>query len=702
MTASYRRDDDVAVINIENPPVNGLSFAVRRDIAAGLQQASADPAVRAIVLRGNERGFSGGADIREFGRPESFMAPNVWSLIDAVERSPKPVVAAIHSVCMGGGFELALGCHYRVVAPGCAVAFPEITLGILPGAGGTQRLPRVLDVESALNVMLSGKPVPSEAMYGMPGQKVFDLLTASEESLESEAIAFARAVSTERAPGSHPRIRDLECSYPNHEAWFQFVRNMSAPASKNLVAPAMCIDAVEAATMLPFDAGLAVERKLFLQLLETSQFRALRHAFLAERIAARIPDIPSSTPVRKIERVSVIGGGLMGSGIATCFLNAGKPVTLLETGQDSLNRATETIRRGYESQLKKRRIKPADLDRRLNLLRPTLQYDDLADSDLVIEAVFESMPVKEAVFRKLDAVVKRGAILASNTSTMDLNAIAAFTSRPQDVVGLHFFSPAPVMKLLEVVRGERTAPDVLATALALARRIRKTPVVSRVADGFIGNRLIEEFGRQAGFLLEEGASPQQVDAAIVSFGMAMGPFAVGDLAGNDIGWAIRRRREIDRPEMVYSKVGDRLHEMGRHGQKSGAGWYDYAPGDRTARPSVAVAAMLDEHRRSIGIVPREISDAEIVERLVYALVNEGARAVEDGTAARASDVDIVYLTGYGFPAWRGGPMHYANEVGLYNVADAMRRLQASARVDPGFWQPAPLLERLIAENRNFV
>jgi 3-hydroxyacyl-CoA dehydrogenase len=439
-----------------------------------------------------------------------------------------------------------------------------------------------------------------------------------------------------------------------------------------------------------------------MQLLETSQFRALRHAFLAERTAARIPDIPSSTPVRKIERVSVIGGGLMGSGIATCFLNAGMPVTLLETGQESLSRATETIRRGYESQLKKRRIKPADLDRRMNLLRPTLQYDDLADSDLVIEAVFESMPVKEAVFRKLDAVVKPGAIHASNTSTMYLNAIAAFTSRPQDVVGLHFFSPAPVMKLLEVVRAESTAPDVLATALALARRIRKTPVVSRVADGFIGNRLIEEFGRQAGFLLEEGASPQQVDAAIVSFGMAMGPFAVGDLAGNDIGWAIRRRREIDRPEMVYSKVGDRLYEMGRHGQKSGAGWYDYAPGDRTARPSAAVAAMLDEHRRSIGIVPREISDTEIVERLIYALVNEGARAVEDGTAARASDVDIVYLTGYGFPAWRGGPMHYANEVGLYNVADAMRRLQASARVDPGFWQPAPLLERLIAENRNFV
>jgi 3-hydroxyacyl-CoA dehydrogenase len=702
MTASYRRDDDVAVITIENPPVNGLSFAVRRDIAAGLQRAGGDPAVRAIVLRGNERGFSGGADIREFGSAEGLMAPNVWSLIDAVERSPKPVVAAIHSVCMGGGFELALGCHYRVVAPGCAVAFPEITLGILPGAGGTQRLPRVLDVESALNVMLSGKTVPSEAMYAMPGQKVFDLLTASKESMESEAIDFARAVAAQRAPGAHPRIRDLECGYPNHEGWFQFVRNMSAPASKHLVAPAMCIDAVEAATMLPFDAGLAVERKLFLQLLETSQFRALRHAFLAERTAARIPDIPSSTPVRKIERVAVIGGGTMGSGITTCLLNAGMPVTLLETGQESLSRATETIRRGYESQVKKRRIKAADLDRRMNLLRPTLQYGDLADSDLVIEAVFESMPVKEAVFRNLDAVLKRGAILASNTSTMDLNAIAAFTSRPQDVVGLHFFSPAPVMKLLEIVRGEKTAPDVLATALALARRIRKTPVVARVADGFIGNRLVEEFGRQAGFLLEEGASPQQVDAAMVSFGMAMGPFAVGDLAGNDIGWAIRRRREVDRPKMIYSKVGDRLHEMGRHGQKSGAGWYDYAPGDRTARPSAAVAAMLDEHRRSIGIAPRSISDQEIVERLVYALVNEGARAVEDGTAMRASDVDIVYLTGYGFPAWRGGPMHYANEVGLYNVADTMRRLQATARVAPDFWQPAPLLERLVAENRNFV
>ena len=702
MTASYRRDNDVAVITIENPPVNGLSYSVRRDIASGLQRAGADSEVRAIVLRGNDRGFSGGADIREFGRPESLMAPNVWGLIDAVERSAKPVVAAIHLVCMGGGFELALGCHYRVVAPGCAVAFPEITLGILPGAGGTQRLPRVLDVESALNVMLSGKVVSSESMFAIAGQKVFDRLAASEQSLEAEAIEFARTVATDRAPGTHPRIRDLECNYPNHESWFQFVRNMSAPASKNLVAPAMCIDAVEAATMLPFDAGLAVERKLFLQLLETPQFRALRHAFLSERVAARIPDIPSSTPVRKIERVSVIGGGTMGTGIATCFLNAGIPVTLLETEQATLDRAVDTIKRGYESQLKKRRINPVDFDRRMTLLCPTLRYEELADSDLVIEAVFESMSVKEAVFRKLDAVLRPGAILASNTSTMDLNVIAAFTSRPQDVIGLHFFSPAAVMKLLEVVRGKKTAPDVLATAMALARRIRKTAVVSGVADGFIGNRLIEEFGRQAGFLLEEGASPQQVDAAIVSFGMAMGPFAVGDLAGNDIGWAIRRRREVERPEMVYSKVGDRLYEMGRHGQKSGAGWYDYVPGDRTPRPSEAVAAMLEAHRRSIGVSPRNISDGEIVERLVYALVNEGARAIEDGTAARASDVDIVYLAGYGFPAWRGGPMHYANEVGLYNVAEAMRRLQASARVDPAFWQPAPLLERLVAENRNFV
>lgn len=702
MTASYRLDGDIAVITIENPPVNGLSYSVRRDVARGIAQANDDAAVRAVVLRGNERGFSGGADIREFGQPESFMAPNIWDLIDLIERSPKPVVAAIHSVCMGGGFELALGCHYRVVAPGCSVAFPEITLGILPGAGGTQRLPRVLDVESALNIMLSGKTVPSDVMFAISGQKVFDLLTSDVESLLPEAIGFARGAASSREPGVHPRIRDLECNHPQHEAWFQFVRNMVAPGSRNLPAPGLCIDAVEAATTLPFDQGVAVERKLFLQLLETPQFRALRHAFLSERIAARIADLPGATPARRIDRVSVIGGGTMGTGIAMCFLNAGIPVTLLETGQSTLDRAMDTIRRTYESQVKRRRIQPAECERRMNMLRPSLQYEAVADSDLVVEAVFESMPVKEAVFRALDAVVRPGAILASNTSTMDLDAIAAFTSRPQDVVGLHFFSPAPVMRLLEVVRGRATAPDVLATAMALARRIRKTAVVSRVSDGFIGNRLIEEFGRQAAFLLEEGASPEQVDAAMVAFGMAMGPFAVGDLAGNDIGWSIRRRREVERPEMVYSKVGDRLYEMGRHGHKAGAGWYDYPDGGRTPRSSPAVAAMLEEHRRSIGIVPRQVTDQEIVERLVYALVNEGARVVEDGTAARASDVDIVYLTGYGFPAWRGGPMHYANETGLFNVIAAMKRYQSSARVDPQFWQPAPLLERLVAENQNLV
>jgi 3-hydroxyacyl-CoA dehydrogenase len=433
----------------------------------------------------------------------------------------------------------------------------------------------------------------------------------------------------------------------------------------------------------------------------TPECKALRHAFMAERATSKIPDVPEDTPTRPIRKVAVIGAGTMGGGISMNFLNAGIPVTILEMKQEALDKGVGIMRKNYEAQVKKGKLKQDKLDERMALLSTTLKYDDLKDADLVIEAVFEDMAVKEQVFKTLDEVMKPGAILASNTSTLDLNRIASFTKRPQDVIGMHFFSPANVMKLLEVVRGEKTAKDVLATVMQLGKKIRKTCVVSGVTDGFIGNRMIEQYSRQAGFLLEEGATPEQVDKAMEKFGMAMGPFRMGDLAGNDVGWYIRKRRYVEKPSIRYSKTADLLCEMGRFGQKTNAGWYDYVPGKRNAIPSAAVVEMIEKHRASLGIKPRRISDEEIVQRLVFALVNEGARILEEGIALRASDIDMVYLTGYGFPLFRGGPMNYADTVGLYNVVAAMKRFAANPHDDAGFWQPAPLLARLAAEGKTF-
>ncbi len=625
--------------------------------------------------------------------------PNLHSVIRAVEGSAKPVVAAIHTVCMGGGLELALGCHYRIAAPGCSMALPEVKLGLLPGAGGTQRLPRVVGVEAALNMIVSGEPVKSELIGGMPGQKLFDRMAASAESLAEEALAFARSVADTRPL---PLVRNLPAKHPQGDAYFQFARNMVKGMAKNFPAPLKCVDAVEAATKRKFEDGLAYERELFVNLMWTPESRALRHLFLAERAASKIPDVPSDTPKREIRKVGVIGAGTMGGGISMNFLNAGIPVTILETKQEALDRGLATIRKNYEAQVAKSKLKQDKYEQRMALLTPTLNYDDLKDVDLVIEAVFEEMGVKETVFRKLDEVAKPGAILASNTSTLDVNRIAAFTKRPQDVVGMHFFSPANVMKLLEVVRGKQTAKDVLATVMALAKKIKKTAVVSGVCDGFIGNRMIERYSQQAGFLLDEGATPQQVDKAIEKFGFAMGPFRMGDLAGNDIGWAIRKRRAVERPDMKYSRTADKLCELGRYGQKTGAGWYDYKPGKRDAIPSELVNKMIEDHRKELGITPRKISDEEIVQRLVYALVNEGAKILEEGIASKSGDIDMVYLTGYGFPIHRGGPMHYASEVGLFNVAQSMQRFAQNPLDDAAAWEPAPLLSRLAAEGKAFA
>ena len=698
MSADYKVHGDVAVISLNNPPVNGLGLSTRQAITEGVEKAVQDASIKAIVITGHGKAFSGGADIREFGSPKATQEPNLLSVIAQIENCAKPVVAAVHTVAMGGGLELALGCHYRIAAPGASIALPEVKIGLLPGAGGTQRLPRVLGVEPALNMIVSGEAIKSEMLAMLPGQKLCDKMSASAESLMDEALKFAREVSATRPL---PRVRDLPCKHPQGDAYFQFTRNMVKGMAKNYPAPPKCVDAVQAATKKKFDEGMVIERELFINLMWTPECRALRHLFMSQRAASKIADVPDTTPTRAIKQIAVIGAGTMGGGISMNFLNAGIPVKILETKQEALDRGIATIKKNYEAQVKKGKLKEDKYAQRMALLTSTLSYDDIKDADLGIEAVFEEMGVKETVFKQLDAVMKPGAILASNTSTLDVNAIANFTKRPEDVIGMHFFSPANVMKLLEVVRGAKTAKDVLATVMALAKTIKKTAVVSGVCDGFIGNRMIEQYGRQGGFLLEEGCTPQQVDKAIEKFGFAMGPFRMGDLAGNDIGWAIRKRRYVEKPNMKYSKTADLLCEMGRFGQKVGKGWYDYQAGKRDAIPNKEVEDMVVKHRATIGMTPRKISDEEIVQRLVFSLVNEAAHILEDGIASKASDIDMVYITGYGFPIYRGGPMLYADQVGLFNVVQAMHRFAANPHDDAEFWKPAPLLAKLAAEGKTF-
>ena len=690
----YRVVEQIAVITMNNPPVNGLGHALRSGILEGVDRASADPTVHAMVLIGNDKGFSGGADIKEFDSPLAMAEPNLPSLIDAIERSCKPVIAAISGACMGGGLELALSCHFRVALSDAQIALPEVKLGLLPGAGGTQRLPRLVGLETALNMIVAGATVPAQALAQTA---LFDLLLKAD--LLQGTLEFVRKLLDDKRPMK--LARDATVEHANSEAFLQFARNAAKASAGPFPAPLKCIDVVAASLDKSFEQGLAFERAAFMELIQTPESKALRHAFLGERAATRIGDIPQDTPTRPIRLVGVIGAGTMGGGIAMNFANAGIPVKLLEMSAAALERGLGTIARNYDGALKKGKLSSEQRDQRMAAIQPTLDYADLADADLVIEAVYEELAIKQAVFTELDAVMKEGAILASNTSTLDLNKIAAFTRRPQDVVGLHFFSPANVMRLLEVVRGAATSKDVLATVMKLAKTIRKLPVVSGVCDGFIGNRMINKYSAQAMQLIEEGALPAQVDRVLEQFGFAMGPFRMSDLAGGDIGWAIRKRQYAQNPQMRHEVIADRLGELGRFGQKTGAGWYNYLPGDRSARPAPEIDVLITQVRAQAGQVTREIRDDEIRDRLVYALVNEGARILEEGIAERASDIDMVYLNGYGFPLHRGGPMLYADQIGLFRVTRRMRQFAAQPGADASFWQPAPLLARLAAEGGKF-
>jgi 3-hydroxyacyl-CoA dehydrogenase len=691
---SFEAMGGVAVLKLDNPPVNSLGFEMRADLVAALERANADPEIDAIVLIGSGSGFSGGADIREFGTPQALAYPNLRSVIDEVENSAKPVIAAIGGVCMGGGLELALGCHFRVGVPGARIALPEVKLGLLPGAGGTQRLPRLLGVEAALNMIVSGATVASEKLRQTP---LFDAF--GDGDLLEHATAFARRVRTEKL--ERRRVRDLKIDMPNSEAFLQFARNSVKSVAGPYPAPLACVEAVAAAVDKPFEEGLKLEREMFAALMLSPESAALRHIFQAERAASHILDVPGDTPVRPIRSVGIVGAGTMGGGITMSVINAGVPVVLLETKQDALDRGLANIRRNYQGALRKGALNEASLEKRLALITPTLDYAALRDVDLVIEAVFENMDVKRQVFETLDGVIRPGAILASNTSALNLDQIAKFTHRPQDVIGLHFFSPANVMRLLEVVRGARTAKDVLATAMRLSKTIGKVAVVSGVCDGFIGNRMLARYYAAAHDLIMAGALPQQIDEALQKFGMAMGPFRVGDLAGLDIGWALRKRRAAESPGRDFSNVSDVLCEAGRFGQKTGAGWYRYETGSRNPIPDPEVTAMIEQYRRERGIAPRPVGSREIVQRCMYALVNEGARIIDDGIAQRSSDIDLVYLNGYGFPAFRGGPMFYADQTGLPEIVRALERIAAQPGSDKDAWSPAPLLVRLAHRGQTF-
>jgi len=684
--AHYAVRDGIAVISMNNPPINGLSNALRAAIMENLEKADKDAAVKAVVLIGAAKAFSGGADIREFNSPR--IKPDLPDVNDRQDAMTKPLVAAIGGFALGGGLELALACHYRVAAPKALLGLPEVKLGILPGSGGTQRLPRIVPMADAVQMMTTGNPIPAEKA------KPLGLV---DEIAQGDLLDFSLNFIKTKIGKPLPRIRDRSAKIDDAKAFFAQAREQVGKASRGYPAPLEIVGCAEAAATLPFDEGRKHEREAFARLVVTSESKSLRHAFFAERQTSKIPDVPEDTPVREVKKAAVLGAGTMGGGIAMNFANAGIPVTLIDMSQAAVDKGIGIVRKNYAATVSKGRLKQEDMDKRMALIKPSTELP--ADADIYVEAVFERMDVKQDVFKKLDAIAKPGAILATNTSTLDVDQIAAVTKRPQDVIGTHFFSPANVMRLLEVVRGKKTDKGVLATTMKLGKTLKKVPVVSGVCDGFIGNRMLEKYGQQSLFLIDEGATPQQVDAALSKFGMAMGPFTMYDMAGNDIGWEVRKRRYQERPDFVYSKIADRVCEQGRFGQKTGKGFYKYEAGNRKPIPDPTVDEIIAAYRKEIKITARQIGDDEIVQRLVYALVNEGAHILEEGIALRASDVDMVYLTGYGFPPYRGGPMFYADTVGLDKVLASIQKFQAGYQ--GGAWKPAPLLVRLAKEGKRF-
>jgi 3-hydroxyacyl-CoA dehydrogenase len=679
------RRDRIAVLTVDNPPVNALSHGVRLGLRDGLRRAQADSAAIVIVCAG--RTFIAGADITEFGKPPR--EPMLHEVLDLIEGSSKPVVAGIHGTALGGGLEVALACHYRVAVASARLGLPEVKLGLLPGAGGTQRLPRVVGVEKALQMIVSGEPIGAEEArrHGLVDEIVDGDLTAA-------AVAFAEQAVFEHRPLR--KIRDLDdkvaAARGRPEIFAEF-RKSVARASRGFRAPENCIRAVEAAVTLPFAEGLARERELFLELVTSPESKAQRYVFFAEREAAKIPDVPASTPTLPVRKAALIGAGTMGGGIAMNFANVGIPVTVVEVGKDALDRGLGIVRKNYEATAARGRLTGQDVEHRMSLIHGTLDLDEIEDADLVIEAVFEDMPIKKEVFARLDAVCKMGAILATNTSTLNVNEIASATHRPEHVIGMHFFSPANVMRLLEVVRGARTSPTTIATVMGLARRIQKVPVLVGVCDGFVGNRMLHQRGREAEKLILEGALPHQVDRVLHDFGFPMGPFAMGDLAGLDVGWRIRKGKGLK------AAVADRLCEMGRFGQKTGAGYYRYVGGDRTPRPDPEVEQIILDVSRQMGMERRAIADDEILARLLYPMVNEGARILEEGLAIRASDIDVIWVYGYGWPVYRGGPMFWADAIGLKVVRDRMLEFQ---RQHGDVWTPARLLNRLADQGKGFL
>ena len=689
---SYELRENIGVILVNNPPVNALAQVVRQGILNAVNTAQED-ASEAIVLACEGRTFIAGADITEFGKPPK--DPWLPEVLTAIENSSKPVIAAIHGTALGGGFEVTLACHYRCAVPSAKVGLPEVKLGLLPGAGGTQRVPRITGVQAALDMITSGNPISSVKANTMG---LVDELLADEDVVGG-AIQYAKGLVETGAPLK--RIRDISIDPSSIDPnFFDNARKQLARRARGQIAQDRIVSCLEAAVKLPIDEGLERERELFRELVASPESAAMRHIFFAERQAAKIKDIAKDAPLRPIQKVAIIGGGTMGGGIAMCFANVGIPVVLLEINDEALKRGMGIIRKNYTITVQKGKLAEDKMEERISLISGTSSFDDIGNVDMVIEAVFENLDLKKEIFGKLDAVCKPGCILATNTSYQDVDAIAEATSRPEDVVGMHFFSPANVMKLLEVVRGARTADDVLASVMQVGKRIGKVCALSGVCYGFIGNRMLGGYGREAQMLLLDGCTPAQVDGALETFGMAMGPLAMGDLAGLDVGYKARQSRTDLPDDPKLYRMGTLLVEMGRHGQKTGSGFYKYDPETRKRISDSEVEALIIEEAGKMDIEQRQISNDEILARCFYPLINEGAKILEEGIAQRASDIDVVYIYGYAFPVAKGGPMHYADSVGLKNVYDKICEFRD--RYGEEYWKPAPLLKQLAEEGKSFA